>query len=81
MKLVASLDRAEGTRSIQQWWRLLDLAGPMENLERQSAMGLELCLGISWPLSGLTSCTQTPVFRVYFLLGEECYCLLLCFLY
>lgn len=54
MKPVVSLDRAEGTRSIRQSWWLLDLAGPMENLERQSAMGLELCPGISWPLSGVT---------------------------
>lgn len=75
-KPIISLNRAEGTQSILQWWWLLDLAGAMENLETQFALGPELCPGISWPLSGVTLCTQMPVFRVYFLLGEECYCLL-----
>lgn len=56
----------------------------MENLERQSAMGPELCPGISWPLSvWYNFMYPAPVFRVCFLLGEGCSCLPkhLCFLY
>lgn len=56
----------------------------MENLERQSAMGPELCPGISWPLSVWCNFMYpAPVFRVCFLLGEGCSCLPkhFCFLY
>lgn len=56
----------------------------MENLERQSAMGPELCPGISWPLSVWCNFMYpAPVFRVCFLLGEGCSCLLkhFCLLY